>query len=53
MHVSSYYYIYMSSYGVHPAGMLKADRLAVENAFSSGALAVLVSTSTLAWGITP
>ena len=41
----------LNGVGVHHAGMLRADRLAVENAFSSGALAVLVCTSTLAWGV--
>lgn len=37
--------------GIHHAGMLRGDRLAVEKAFSSGALMVLVCTSTLAWGV--
>lgn len=38
-------------FGVHHAGMKRKDRTLVENAFADGHLKVLVSTSTLAWGV--
>lgn len=38
-------------FGVHHAGMKRKDRSLVENAFAAGHLKVLVSTSTLAWGV--
>ncbi|KAI9907622.1 hypothetical protein PsorP6_002761 [Peronosclerospora sorghi] len=37
--------------GIHHAGMKRQDRTLVENAFADGHLKVLVSTSTLAWGV--
>lgn len=38
-------------FGIHHAGMKRADRALVENAFADGHLKVLVSTATLAWGV--
>ncbi|KAL7998004.1 putative Sec63 domain, RNA helicase HrpA, immunoglobulin E-set, C2 domain superfamily [Plasmopara halstedii] len=38
-------------FGIHHAGMKRQDRSLVENTFADGHLKVLVSTSTLAWGI--
>lgn len=38
-------------FGIHHAGMKRKDRTLVENAFADGHLKVLVSTSTLAWGV--
>ncbi|KAF4324437.1 hypothetical protein G195_001421 [Phytophthora kernoviae 00238/432] len=38
-------------FGIHHAGMKRQDRTLVENAFADGHLKVLVSTSTLAWGV--
>ena len=37
--------------GAHNAGLKRRDRLAVEKAFISGQLSVVVCTATLAWGI--
>ena len=37
--------------GIHHAGLLRPDRRASERLFESGALRVLVSTATLAWGV--
>ncbi|KAJ1474629.1 P-loop containing nucleoside triphosphate hydrolase protein [Baffinella frigidus] len=37
--------------GMHHAGLLRSTKGAVEGAFRDGALRVLVSTSTLAWGV--
>lgn len=37
--------------GFHNAGLLRKDRNQVENLFANKALNVLVSTSTLAWGV--
>lgn len=37
--------------GFHNAGLLRKDRNYVENLFANKALSVLVSTSTLAWGV--
>lgn len=37
--------------GVHNAGLSKKDRKTVENLFSQSELNILVSTSTLAWGV--
>jgi len=37
--------------GIHHAGLSKQDRRQMETLFSSGALKVLVTTSTLAWGV--
>ncbi|KFA74848.1 hypothetical protein S40288_03505 [Stachybotrys chartarum IBT 40288] len=38
-------------FGIHHAGMSRADRTDVEDLFSSGLIQVLVSTATLAWGV--
>ena len=38
-------------FGVHHAGLTKDDRRLVEDLFAAGHLQVLVSTSTLAWGV--
>ncbi|KAF4121373.1 pre-mRNA-splicing helicase BRR2 [Geosmithia morbida] len=38
-------------FGIHHAGMSRADRTDVEDLFSQGAIQVLVCTATLAWGV--
>jgi len=38
-------------FGIHHAGMTRADRTLVEDLFADGHLQVLVSTATLAWGV--
>ncbi|WEW58444.1 Pre-mRNA-splicing helicase BRR2 [Emydomyces testavorans] len=38
-------------FGIHHAGMTKADRTSVEDLFADGSLQVLVCTATLAWGV--
>jgi pre-mRNA-splicing helicase BRR2 len=38
-------------FGIHHAGMTRADRQLVEDLFGDGHLQVLVSTATLAWGV--
>ena len=38
-------------FGVHHAGMSRADRTAVEELFAEGHIQVLVCTATLAWGV--
>ncbi|KAI4262470.1 MAG: hypothetical protein L6R42_002352 [Xanthoria sp. 1 TBL-2021] len=38
-------------FGVHHAGMTRADRSSVEDLFADGMLQVLVCTATLAWGV--
>ena len=38
-------------FGIHHAGMSRADRTAVEDLFADGNLQVLVCTATLAWGV--
>jgi len=38
-------------FGVHHAGLVRADRTLVEDLFSDKHLQVLVSTATLAWGV--
>lgn len=38
-------------FGIHHAGMSRADRTDVEDLFSSGHIQVLVCTATLAWGV--
>ncbi|KAL9072568.1 MAG: hypothetical protein Q9157_005042 [Trypethelium eluteriae] len=38
-------------FGIHHAGMSRADRSAVEDLFADGQLQVLVCTATLAWGV--
>lgn len=37
--------------GFHHAGMLRKDRNIVEKLFLEGKIRILVSTSTLAWGV--
>ncbi|OCL01817.1 Sec63-domain-containing protein [Glonium stellatum] len=37
-------------FGIHHAGMTRADRTSVEDLFADGSLQVLVCTATLAWG---
>ncbi|KAI9851780.1 MAG: DEIH-box ATPase [Thelocarpon superellum] len=38
-------------FGIHHAGMNRADRTSVEDLFSQGNIQVLVCTATLAWGV--
>ncbi|KAI9775085.1 MAG: DEIH-box ATPase [Candelina submexicana] len=38
-------------FGIHHAGMSRADRSSVEELFADGSLQVLVCTATLAWGV--
>jgi pre-mRNA-splicing helicase BRR2 len=38
-------------FGIHHAGMARADRTLVEDLFADGHIQVLVSTATLAWGV--
>lgn len=38
-------------FGIHHAGMTRADRNSVEDLFSDGHIQVLVCTATLAWGV--
>lgn len=38
-------------FGIHHAGMSRPDRTSVEDLFADGAIRVLVSTATLAWGV--
>lgn len=37
--------------GIHNAGLLRCDRSLTEKLFSAGLIRVLVTTSTLAWGV--
>lgn len=39
------------SFGIHNAGLLRKDRLIMENLFREGKIRILVCTSTLAWGV--
>lgn len=43
--------LFQSGFGIHHAGMLRADRSLTERLFSGGLLKVLVCTATLAWGV--
>ena len=43
--------LFPHGFGVHHAGMLRKDRNLVEGLFHKGDIKVLVSTSTLAWGV--
>ncbi|PKA61162.1 DEAD-box ATP-dependent RNA helicase ISE2, chloroplastic [Apostasia shenzhenica] len=43
--------LFDSGFGIHHAGMLRADRSMTERLFSNGFLKVLVCTATLAWGV--
>ncbi|XP_057689624.1 activating signal cointegrator 1 complex subunit 3 [Corythoichthys intestinalis] len=43
--------MFPEGFGIHHAGMLRADRNLMENMFSRGYLKVLVCTATLAWGV--
>ena len=43
--------LFLSGLGTHHAGMLRADRLLMERNFEKGLVKILVSTSTLAWGV--
>lgn len=38
-------------FGIHHAGMTRADRTSVEDLFADGQIQVLVCTATLAWGV--
>ncbi|EMC94943.1 hypothetical protein BAUCODRAFT_72059 [Baudoinia panamericana UAMH 10762] len=38
-------------FGIHHAGMSRADRTTVEDLFQDGSIQVLVCTATLAWGV--
>lgn len=40
-----------TGFGIHHAGLNKADRSVVEDLFAQGHIQVLVSTATLAWGV--
>ena len=40
-----------SGFGIHHAGMTRADRLLVERMFRDGQIQVLIATATLAWGV--
>lgn len=43
--------MFPEGFGIHHAGMLRADRSLMESMFSKGHLKVLVCTATLAWGV--
>lgn len=43
--------LFQNGFGVHHAGMLRADRNLTEKMFASGAIKVLCCTATLAWGV--
>ncbi|XP_061631426.1 activating signal cointegrator 1 complex subunit 3 isoform X1 [Phyllopteryx taeniolatus] len=43
--------MFPEGFGIHHAGMLRADRNLMESMFSRGYLKVLVCTATLAWGV--
>ncbi|CAL8248146.1 unnamed protein product [Lota lota] len=43
--------MFPAGFGIHHAGMLRADRSLMESMFSRGYLKVLVCTATLAWGV--
>lgn len=43
--------LFPRGFGIHHAGMLRADRTLTEKMFSQGMLKVLVCTATLAWGV--
>ena len=44
-------YLVSNSFGVHNAGLMRKDRLIIEDLFKEGKIKVLVCTSTLAWGV--
>ncbi|MEW5302418.1 MAG: hypothetical protein WDW36_005207 [Sanguina aurantia] len=43
--------LFNSGFGIHHAGMLRADRTLTERLFADGLLKVLCCTATLAWGV--
>lgn len=43
--------LFAKGFGVHHAGMARADRLLTERLFLNGHIKVLVCTATLAWGV--
>ena len=43
--------LFESGFGIHHAGMVRADRNLVESYFSKGFIKVLCCTATLAWGV--
>ncbi|KAG7193183.1 uncharacterized protein KQ657_000940 [Scheffersomyces spartinae] len=43
--------LFPSGFGIHNAGMLRSDRNLTERMFMDGALKVLCTTATLAWGV--
>ncbi|KAJ3337146.1 activating signal cointegrator 1 complex subunit [Gonapodya sp. JEL0774] len=43
--------LFGQGFGIHHAGMLRADRTLTENLFREGLIKVLVCTATLAWGV--
>ena len=43
--------LFAGGYGVHHAGMLRADRGLTERLFADGLINLLVCTATLAWGV--
>lgn len=43
--------LFFSGFGIHHAGMLRADRTLTERLFVQGQIKVLCCTATLAWGV--
>ncbi|KAF9357866.1 hypothetical protein BGX34_009192 [Mortierella sp. NVP85] len=43
--------LYQYGFGIHHAGMLRADRTLTEKLFAEGLIKVLCCTATLAWGV--
>lgn len=43
--------LFKSGFGIHHAGMLRADRNLTERLFAEGHVKVLCCTATLAWGV--
>ena len=44
-------YLFQNGFGMHHAGMVRADRTLTEKLFLNGAIRVLCCTATLAWGV--
>uniref|UniRef100_A0A0N5ALP4 Activating signal cointegrator 1 complex subunit 3 n=1 Tax=Syphacia muris TaxID=451379 RepID=A0A0N5ALP4_9BILA len=47
----SLYSMFQFGYGIHHAGLMRQDRLAIEKLFAGGYIKVLCCTATLAWGV--
>ena len=43
--------MFLNGFGIHHAGMLRADRTLTEKMFLAGVIPVLCCTATLAWGV--